>query len=172
MRWNRTLGLFGVALLGIAVCTPLAADALSPEPSRRWTVATAVRDHPVAASPAPTVETFAPTPTTITEPAVEAPPAVVVADAPRAVETSAPTEGRWDQLAQCEAGGNWAINSGNGFYGGLQFAAGTWTSFGGEAFAPRADLATREQQILVAEDVLAVQGWGAWPGCSAKFGWR
>lgn len=82
---------------------------------------------------------------------------------------------RWDQLAQCEAGGNWARNSGNGFGGGLQFmhqsSYSTWLSFGGGEFAPHPWEATREQQIVVAERVLASSGWNAWPGCSRKFGW-
>lgn len=76
----------------------------------------------------------------------------------------------WDRLAQCEAGGNWNINTGNGYYGGLQFNQGTWEAHGGTQYAPRADLATREQQIAVAERVLATQGWGAWPGCSSSLG--
>ena len=78
----------------------------------------------------------------------------------------------WDALAQCEAGGNWSINTGNGYYGGLQFHPQTWTGLGGGEFAPSAHLATREQQIIVAERVLAAQGWGAWPGCTAKLGLR
>lgn len=78
----------------------------------------------------------------------------------------------WDQLAQCEAGGNWAINTGNGYYGGLQFSPRTWTGYGGGAYATTANLATREQQIAIAEKVLAGQGWGAWPACSAKLGLR
>lgn len=78
----------------------------------------------------------------------------------------------WDQLAQCEATGNWAINTGNGFYGGLQFTQQTWEGFGGGAYAPRADLATREQQIAVAQKVQAAQGWGAWPACTSKMGLR
>ncbi|WP_323181215.1 transglycosylase family protein [Streptomyces virginiae] len=71
----------------------------------------------------------------------------------------------WDKVAQCESGGNWSINTGNGYYGGLQFSASTWTSFGGGTYASRADLATKKQQILIAEKVLAVQGQGAWPNC-------
>jgi hypothetical protein len=82
---------------------------------------------------------------------------------------------RWDQLAQCEAGGNWATNTGNGFGGGLQFmhqkSYSTWLSFGGGEFAPHPWEATREQQIIIAEKVLASSGWRAWPGCSRKFGW-
>jgi uncharacterized protein YabE (DUF348 family) len=76
----------------------------------------------------------------------------------------------WDQIAQCESGGNWHINTGNGYYGGLQFSAGTWTAYGGGAYASRADLATREEQIAVAEKVQAAQGWGAWPACTAALG--
>lgn len=76
----------------------------------------------------------------------------------------------WDALAQCESGGNWHINTGNGYYGGLQFSAGTWTGHGGGEFAATADQATREQQIYVAEKVLASQGWGAWPSCAAQLG--
>lgn len=78
----------------------------------------------------------------------------------------------WDSLAQCEAGGNWAINTGNGYYGGLQFSAGTWNAHGGQQYAPTADQATREQQIAVAEKVQAAQGWGAWPACTASLGIR
>ncbi|WKK61157.1 transglycosylase family protein [Corynebacterium sp. P3-F1] len=78
----------------------------------------------------------------------------------------------WDSLAQCESGGNWAINTGNGFYGGLQFTASTWAAYGGTAYAPTANLATREQQIDVAKKVQAGQGWGAWPACTASLGIR
>ncbi len=76
----------------------------------------------------------------------------------------------WDSLAQCESGGNWAINTGNGYYGGLQFSASTWTAYGGGAYAPTANLASREQQIAIAERVQAAQGWGAWPACAAELG--
>jgi hypothetical protein len=74
----------------------------------------------------------------------------------------------WDRLAGCESGGDWASNTGNGYYGGLQFSAGTWRAFGGRKYAKRADLATRPQQIEIAERVLAEQGWHAWPACSRK----
>jgi LysM repeat protein len=73
----------------------------------------------------------------------------------------------WDKLAQCESSGNWAINTGNGFSGGLQFTPSTWRAFGGEG---RAHNASRVEQIIVAERVLAKQGWGAWPACSRKLG--
>jgi resuscitation-promoting factor RpfA len=71
----------------------------------------------------------------------------------------------WDAIAQCESGGNWSCNTGNGYHGGLQFLPATWEAFGGLDYAPRADLATREQQIAIAEKVLATQGIGAWPTC-------
>ena len=74
----------------------------------------------------------------------------------------------WSGVAQCESGGNWAINTGNGFYGGLQFTPGTWAANGGTGYAPRADLATPSQQIAVAERVLQTQGVGAWPVCGAR----
>lgn len=78
----------------------------------------------------------------------------------------------WDQIAQCESGGNWSINTGNGFTGGLQFVDSTWLGLGGGVYAPQAYLATREQQIAIAEKVQAAQGWGAWPACTAKLGLR
>ncbi|HUO36429.1 MAG TPA: transglycosylase family protein, partial [Mycobacterium sp.] len=78
----------------------------------------------------------------------------------------------WDALASCEAGGNWAINTGNGFYGGVQFDQNTWERSGGLRFAARADLATREEQIAIAQVTQARQGWGAWPVCSARLGAR
>ncbi|MEU6084630.1 transglycosylase family protein [Streptomyces sp. NPDC047108] len=78
----------------------------------------------------------------------------------------------WDRLAVCESGGNWQIDTGNGFSGGLQFSDTTWRAYGGGAFASRAAQATRAQQISVAQRTLASQGWGAWPACSASLGLR
>jgi resuscitation-promoting factor RpfB len=78
----------------------------------------------------------------------------------------------WDALSACESGGNWAINTGNGFYGGVQFNQSTWERHGGLRYAPRADLATREEQIAIAEVTQARQGWGAWPVCSRRVGMR
>lgn len=71
----------------------------------------------------------------------------------------------WNAVAECESGGNWAINTGNGYHGGLQFSPSTWSGYGGQEFAPTAYQATREQQIIVAERTLAGQGIGAWPTC-------
>lgn len=76
----------------------------------------------------------------------------------------------WDALAGCESGGNWAINTGNGYFGGVQFDQNTWERQGGLRYAQRADLATREEQIAIAEVTRARQGWGAWPTCSARLG--
>ncbi|WP_430331387.1 transglycosylase family protein [Rhodococcus sp. ACT016] len=78
----------------------------------------------------------------------------------------------WDALAQCEATGNWAINTGNGFYGGVQFDQNTWERQGGLKYAPRADLASREEQIAIASRTQETQGWGAWPSCTSKLGLR
>ncbi|OSC40992.1 resuscitation-promoting factor [Mycobacterium decipiens] len=78
----------------------------------------------------------------------------------------------WDAIAGCEAGGNWAINTGNGYYGGVQFDQGTWEANGGLRYAARADLATREEQIAVAEVTRQRQGWGAWPVCAGRAGAR
>jgi len=83
--------------------------------------------------------------------------------------TAAP-DSDWDALAQCESGGDWSINTGNGFHGGLQFSPSTWSGYGGEEFAPYAYQASREEQIVVGERVLAGQGWGAWPSCSSQLG--
>jgi LysM repeat protein len=74
----------------------------------------------------------------------------------------------WSGVAACESGGNWSINTGNGYYGGLQFSQSTWTAYGGQQYAPRADLASPAQQIAIAENVLAGQGIGAWPVCGAR----
>ena len=80
-------------------------------------------------------------------------------------QAAAATDGEWDQVARCESGGNWGINTGNGYHGGVQFSSSTWASHGGGEYAPSAELATRDQQIAVAERVLATQGRGAWPVC-------
>jgi nucleoid-associated protein YgaU len=78
--------------------------------------------------------------------------------------------GVWDRIAQCESGGNWQINTGNGYYGGLQFSASTWRAYGGTAYAATADKASKAQQIAIATKVQQAQGWGAWPTCSARAG--
>lgn len=91
--------------------------------------------------------------------------AAVAAPLMAAGSASAATASEWDAVAQCESGGNWSINTGNGYYGGLQFSASTWAAYGGTAYASTADQATKGQQIEIAEKVLAGQGRGAWPHC-------
>lgn len=110
---------------------------------------------PAAAPPKPA----APVPSTTVERRTYTPAAAVVS-----------TSGSvWDRLAQCESGGNWAINTGNGFYGGLQFTLSSWRAVGGSGYPNNA---SRSEQIARAEMLKARQGWGAWPACSAKLGLR
>ena len=105
--------------------------------------------------------------------AMPAQPKVIRVGAKPGTEVSPVENGSvWDALAQCEATGNWAINTGNGFFGGVQFDQNTWERQGGLKYAPRADLATREEQIAVASQTQKTQGWGAWPTCSGRLGVR
>jgi len=87
-----------------------------------------------------------------------------------AAPAQAASDTTWDALAECESGGDWGTNTGNGYHGGVQFSPSTWRAYGGTEYAPRADLASRDEQIAVAERTLAGQGWGAWPTCSRKTG--
>ncbi|MGH2476251.1 MAG: transglycosylase family protein [Candidatus Limnocylindrales bacterium] len=91
------------------------------------------------------------------------------APAPDAAPVSEAGGGVWDRLAECESGGNWSISTGNGYYGGLQFSQGSWQAAGGSGNPANA---SREEQIRVAENLRAQQGWGAWPACSSKLGLR
>jgi LysM repeat protein len=100
-----------------------------------------------------------------TAPIVAAIPLISASAAPASAATSA-----WDKLASCESGGNWGINTGNGYYGGLQFADGTWDGNGGNKYASRADLASRAEQIVIASHVLDGRGWSPWPACSSRMG--
>ncbi|MEU9480515.1 transglycosylase family protein [Streptomyces sp. NPDC048191] len=83
---------------------------------------------------------------------------------------NAATDNVWSRLATCESSSNWAAHTGNGFTGGLQFTKSTWRQFGGTAFAPTANEASRGQQVVIAKRVQAAQGWNAWPSCSRKIG--
>jgi resuscitation-promoting factor RpfB len=83
--------------------------------------------------------------------------------------SSTPSGSVWDKLAQCESGGNWSINTGNGYYGGLQFSLSTWRAYGGSGMPHQA---SREQQIAIAKKLQADAGWGSWPACSSKLGLR
>jgi hypothetical protein len=108
-----------------------------------------------------------------TPPPAPAPTPVPQRTAPPA-GSSAPTtysgDSVWDDLAQCESGGNWSINTGNGYYGGLQFSYGTWHDYGGGEFADYPHLASREEQIIVAERLRDARGYAPWPACRAKLG--
>ena len=98
---------------------------------------------------------------TVAAPAAARPP-------PRAVTYAG--DSVWDDLARCESGGNWAINTGNGYYGGLQFSLGTWQQYGGAEYAAYPHEATRDEQILTAERLRAARGYAPWPACRAKLG--
>ncbi|CAL9381921.1 hypothetical protein SUDANB99_01067 [Streptomyces sp. enrichment culture] len=97
-------------------------------------------------------------------------PATAPAAVPAATSADCPGDWPWGCIALCESSGRWDANTGNGFYGGLQFKQSTWEEFGGLEYARRADLATRAQQITVAQEVLRWQGWKAWPTCSRRYG--
>jgi LysM repeat protein len=105
-------------------------------------------------------------------PAPVAPASAPQADLPASAQATAPAVAssggaNWAAIAACESGGNWSTNTGNGFYGGLQFTEQTWLAYGGGQYAASANLATPAQQIAVAQRVLAAQGIGAWPVCGA-----
>ena len=127
-------------------------------PSQQIRIPEATEVLPERAMPAPVV-VAAPVVAKAAEPA----------RSPRAV-SAAPAVGdgsTWDRLAACEAGGNWAINTGNGYYGGLQFTASSWRAVGGSGLPSDA---SREEQIMRGQMLQARSGWGAWPACSAKLG--
>ncbi len=128
-------------------------------------VGAGVADDAPAAVPPTTTTTVPPTtapPTTVAPPTTAAPAAAPVAPAGGDLSV-------WDRLARCESGGNWAINTGNGFYGGLQFSASSWRAVGGSGLPHQA---SRETQIAMGQRLQARQGWGAWPACSRKLGLR
>jgi transglycosylase-like protein/LysM domain-containing protein len=115
----------------------------------------------LATTTAPATPDPATTTTVLADPAAPAVP-------PAPARTPAAGGVNWPAIAACESGGNWAIDTGNGFYGGLQFTEQTWLGYGGGQYAPSANLATEAQQLAVAEKVLAGQGIGAWPVCGAR----
>lgn len=117
---------------------------------------------PVAAAPQP-VPAAAPAARVVAPVEhVSSAPSAPVSDAPAVASGSV-----WDALAQCESGGNWAINTGNGFYGGIQFTLSSWQAVGGSGMPNQA---SREEQIMRGQKLQALQGWGAWPACAAKLG--
>ena len=117
-------------------------------------------------------EEKAPAPEKVAEKAAEKaeqPAARADVDGTSQTAPAVPAGSPWDALAQCEAGGNWAINTGNGYYGGLQFSLSSWRAVGGTGYPHEH---SRETQIAMGERLRAAQGWGAWPACSRKLGLR
>lgn len=136
--------------------------------------------EPVTTTVPPTTTTPSEPVTTTTEPVTtttEAPATTVAPTRPKPTLAPAqvierPAGNVWDRLAQCESGGNWATNTGNGYSGGLQFHPDTWRRAGGTRFAAYAWQATRAQQIEIAEAWLALTSWSQWPACSKLLGLR
>ncbi|MGH2417598.1 MAG: transglycosylase family protein [Candidatus Limnocylindria bacterium] len=186
---RRSLLLLAVAVAGIALLAPLAARSAVPIPTQVIESLLPVAGAPTvliergalagrqgattptvgAASPAESLAAAPHSPPSAPMEAtlvVRAPAPVRVA--PRPVTYSGTSV--WDDLARCESGGNWAINTGNGYYGGLQFSHATWHGYGGGEFAEYPHEATREEQIIVAERLRAVRGYAPWPACRAELG--
>jgi hypothetical protein len=154
---------------GLAVRLPAASnpvpEALHPPPALPTPAAAPMEATllPVATAMPTPVPTPAPTPV----------PVIAAAPAPPAPAAPPPTysgSSVWDDLAKCESGGNWSINTGNGYYGGLQFSYDTWHGYDGGEFAEYPHQASREEQIIVAERLRAVRGYAPWPACRAKLG--
>ncbi len=129
--------------------------------------------HAPVSLPTPAAAPMEATLITVATPAPAAPPVAVAPPPPAVAAPAAPTysgSSVWDDLAQCESGGNWSINTGNGYYGGLQFSYDTWHGYGGGEFAEYPHEASREEQIVVAERLRAARGYAPWPACRAKLG--
>jgi len=151
-------GVVGVVVFGIG-------GVLTPQPRSGTAANSATSTARSAPSATSTIATTAPR--TTANPSSKTPEAGGgnTAAAPGSADSSV-----WDALAQCESGGNWAINTGNGLYGGLQLDRGAWLSNGGAAYAPMPSDATRQQQILIAEKVRADRGFSPWSSCARKLG--
>jgi hypothetical protein len=188
---RRILLLAAISVAGVALLAPLAARSAVPAPAALEEHLFAVEAAPradvdrgtlsirAAAGPAPAATAaealvagslpkpgHAPMEATLH--VIATPPPVAVAAPARVVTYDGDTV--WDDLAQCESGGNWAINTGNGYYGGLQFSYDTWHGYDGGEFAEYPHEATREEQIIVAERLHAARGFQPWPACRIKLG--
>jgi LysM repeat protein len=141
---------------------PLPVDAVVPAEETPAAIEASPKTAPVTAAPVAEPEKAAPAP-------APAPKAVVKPQPAPAPVASVSSGSVWDRLAQCEASGNWAANTGNGYYGGLQFTLSSWHAVGGSGYPNQA---SRNEQIARGEILKSRQGWGAWPACSAKLGLR
>ncbi len=191
---RRVALLTAMSIVGIALLAPLAVRGTTPVTPEmdRLLDAAAVAPHQLAsrgdagraafaadtlaALSAPvTVEDLSPATSSAARATVDLQAELRAIATPR--PTAAPTrvvtypgDTVWDRLAQCEASGNWAANTGNGYYGGLQFSQPTWLGYGGGAYATYPHQATREQQIAIAEKLRAARGYQPWPACRIKLG--
>lgn len=174
-----------LAAVPILVLDNLPASAARAEPLERPVVelsavepqllaTTTTTAAPTTTAPPPEVTAAPPTTAAAVRQTAAAEPAPPTTAAPAPPPTAAPRPGdpndpaTWDRLAQCEAGGDWSINTGNGYYGGLQFSLATWQSYGGAGYPHEAPKAT---QIAIGKKVQAARGWGAWPGCARQLGY-
>jgi hypothetical protein len=145
-------------------------------PSTTAALETSTTAAPTTSTTAAPTTTVAPAPTTTAAPVRRVAAARPTTTAPPTTQAPPPTYGygdpndpaSWDRMAQCEAGGNWAANTGNGYYGGLQFSLSTWQSYGGTGYPHQASKAT---QIEIGKRLQAAKGWGAWPGCARELGY-
>lgn len=189
---RRAVLLAVVAIGGISLLAPLAARSAAPVPAHAAEHLIAAGDTtPLVAVQRSALSGRQRTPTAaavttngsenLSADAWESPPAarmeatlfvVTTAAPPRAAAAGGGAGGDsvWDDLAQCESGGNWAIDSGNGYYGGLQFSHETWHNYGGGGFAEYPHEATRDEQVIVAERLRAARGYAPWPACRAELG--
>ena len=184
---RRVAALTAMSVVGIALLAPLTARSARPEPAVEvepllaavpdgvtTTLARSAlvdRTGLTGGTASPAAESVAPagadTPATVP---MEATLVTIPTAVPRTPAVTFNGNSVWDTLAKCESSGNWAANTGNGYYGGLQFSVATWNGYGGAEFAAYPHQATREQQIVVAERLRAARGYQQWPACRVNLG--